>query len=156
MKNPAKHYKPTDHYYIAEPSFWPMVGTLGLFCTVLGLVQTLHQGFIGPYLMVLGVGLLLTTMFGWFGHVINESLKGLHSEQMDRTYRWGMLWFIVSELFLFGIFFGALFYSRIFGLVELGGDAGELAKQLLFYKGNATHHYLWPNFTYTWPLLTNP
>lgn len=156
MKTEVKKYNPTKQYFIAEPSFWPMVGTLGLFCTVFGLVQVLHDGVVGPYLMGLGVALLLTTMTGWFGAVIKESLAGLHSEQMDRTYRWGMLWFIVSELFLFGIFFGALFYSRIFGLVELGGDPGELAKQLMFYKGGATHHFLWPNFTYTWPLLTNP
>ena len=156
MKKEMKHYKPVDYYYIAEPSFWPLIGTLGLFCTVLGLVQTLHAGVIGPYLMALGIALLLTTMFGWFGHVVKESLSGLHSAQMDRTYRWGMLWFIVSEIFLFGIFFGALFYSRIFGLAELGAHAGKFVSDILFYKGAATHQFLWPNFKYVWPLLVNP
>jgi cytochrome c oxidase subunit 3 len=127
-----------------------------LFCTVIGLVQILHEGAIGPYLMCFGILTLLTTMWGWFGRVVNESIAGMHSKQMDRTYRWGMLWFIVSELFLFGVFFGALFYSRVFGLAELGAAPGELVKDIMFYKGTATHHYLWPNFKYVWPLLSNP
>jgi len=152
----STEYNPTKKYYIADPSFWPITGSIGMFCTVVGFVQILHSGWIGPYLMGFGMLVLITTMFGWFGHVINESLAGLHSHQMDRTYRWGMLWFIVSEIFLFGVFFGALFYTRIFGLTELAGMPGELAKDLLLYKGGATHKYLWPNFEYIWPLLKNP
>jgi cytochrome c oxidase subunit 3 len=152
----VKKYHPVKYYFIADPSFWPIIGSIGLFCTVLGLVQVLHAGVVGPYLMLIGVALLITTMAGWFGSVINESLQGLHSEQMDKTYRWGMLWFIVSEIFLFGIFFGALFYTRLFSLTELGNTAGELAQLLMISKGHATHHYLWPHFEAVWPLLKNP
>lgn len=152
----AKKYKPTDHYFIADPSFWPIVGAVGIFCILLGLVQVLHAGFMGPYLMALGIGIVLVTMFGWWGSVIKESISGLHSHQMDRTYRWGMLWFIVSEIFLFGIFFGALFYTRVFTLPELSGVGSTLAKDLLLYRGDLTHQYLWPTFQAAWPLLKNP
>lgn len=151
-----KHYQPTDHYYIAEPSYWPIVATSGMFSLVLGLVQVLHDGAIGPYLMGLGILLLLTTMFGWFGAVVKESLSGLHSEQMDMTYRWGMVWFIVSEIFLFGIFFGALFYVRVFVVPELGNTVGPLAQALFLSSGSETHEFLWPHFVSQWPLLTNP
>ncbi len=151
-----KKYQPTDQYYIAEPSFWPIIGTSGLFCTVFGLVQVLHEGALGPYIMAAGVALLLTTLFGWFGAVIKESLAGLHSVKMDHTYRWGMLWFIVSEIFLFGIFFGALFYVRLFAIPELGNTVGPLAESLLLSSGAATHKILWPSFVAQWPLLTNP
>jgi len=152
----SKPYNPVKYYFIADPSFWPIVGCFGLFFTVLGLVQVLHESSFGPYLMGVGVILLLTTMVGWFGAVIKESEAGLHSTQMDRTYRWGMLWFIVSEIFLFGIFFGALFYTRIFTLPTLGGDPGELIQSLMMYKGMATHKYLWSHFQFIWPLLKNP
>jgi len=151
-----KEYNPTTKYYIAEPSFLPLMGSTGLFCTVIGLVQVLHDGVIGPYLMVLGVALLLCTMVSWFSKVIHESLSGMHSHLMDKTYRWGMVWFIVSELFLFGVFFLALFYTRMFSLTELGNAVGPLASFFGLSKGAATHQYLWPNFQYTWPLLTNP
>lgn len=151
-----KHYHPTDHYHIADPSYWPIMATSGMFCFVFGLVQVLHDGTLGPYIMGLGVMLLLTTMFGWFGTVIRESLNGLHSEQMDLTYRWGMLWFIVSEIFLFGIFFGALFYVRVFVIPEMGNTVGPLAQSLFLSSGPETHQYLWPNFVAQWPLLKNP
>lgn len=153
---PTKKYHPVNYYFIAAPSFWPLIGSTGLFCTVLGLVQILHGGSIGPYLMTAGILILMITMFGWFGTVINESLKGLHSKQMDRTYRWGMLWFIVSEIALFGVFFLALFYTRLFSVTELSNTAGELATSLWLSKGAATHHYLWPHFEGIWPLLKNP
>ena len=156
MSNQTSKYNPTKQYYIADPSYWPLVGSVGLFCTVFGLVQILHDGFIGPYLMGFGILVLLTTMCGWFGKVIKESISGLHSHQMDRTYRWGMVWFIVSELFLFGIFFGALFYVRMFGLTEMANSTGDIANFFLITKGSATHQYLWPNFQYIWPLLKNP
>lgn len=151
-----KKYHPTDHYFIAEPSYWPIVGTLGMFFTVFGLVQVLHDGAFGPYIMAAGLGFLLVTMFGWFGAVIKESLAGLHSAQMDHTYRWGMLWFIVSEIFLFSIFFFALFYVRLFIIPELGNSTGEIANYLMLSSGPSTHNYLWPNFVSQWPLLTNP
>lgn len=156
MTTNTHKFKPVKYYFIADPSYWPIMGCLGFFFTVLGFIQFLHDVAVGPFVMGLGLVLLLVTMCGWFGAVIRESVAGLHSEQMDRTYRWGMVWFIVSEIFLFGIFFGALFYTRLFGLTELSGTAGEIATTFLFSKGPATHQYLWSNFDYVWPLLSNP
>lgn len=156
MNNQVKPYQPVKYYFIADPSFWPIVGSCGLFCTVFGLVQWLHGSKLGPFILIAGVGILLGTMFGWFGRVVRESIEGLHSEQMDRTYRWGMFWFIVSEVMLFGVFFLALFYVRIFGVTELGGTPFAWVQAIDFYKGGATHAYLWPQFQATWPLLTNP
>lgn len=156
MKLEQRPYQPTKKYFIAAPSFWPIVGSIGLFCTVFGLVQILHKGVVGPYIMGMGLVVLLTTMFGWFGKVINESLAGLHSKQMDRTYRWGMTWFIVSEIALFFVFFLALFYTRIFTIPELGGTAFQFAKDLMMTRGTETHNVLWPHFQSVWPLLTNP
>ena len=156
IKQAPKKYNPVSYYFIADPSYWPIMGSIGIFCTVFGLVQVLHGGVFGPYLMLIGVAVLLATMFGWFGAVINESLKGLHSHQMDRTYRWGMFWFIVSEIALFTVFFLALFYTRIFTVPTLGGTSFEFAKALMMTKGESTHHYLWPQFQAIWPLLKNP
>lgn len=156
MMPTTNNYKPVDYYYIADPSFWPIMGSIGMFTTLFGLVQVLHDHSIGPYLMVAGVSLLLITMFGWFGRVIHESVTGMHSERMDMTYRWGMMWFIVSEIALFGVFFLALFYVRIFNVPELAADPFSFTEALNLYKGTATHHYLWPNFQGIWPLLVNP
>jgi len=84
-------------------------------------------------------------LFGWFGNVIQESRSGMYSGQMDRSFRWGMSWFIFSEVMFFAAFFGALFYARVFAVPWLAGE-GE--------RGPA--EMLWPEFQAAWPLMINP
>lgn len=84
-------------------------------------------------------------LFGWFGAVVKESRAGLYSPQLDRSFRWGMSWFIFSEVMFFLAFFGALFYVRVLAGPWLGGEGA---------KGVA--HMLWPTFEFTWPLLHTP
>jgi cytochrome c oxidase subunit 3 len=67
--------------------------------------------------------LLLITIFGWFGTVIREGEKGMYSDQVDRSFRWGMIWFIFSEVMFFAAFFGALFYARSYSVPWLGGES---------------------------------
>lgn len=148
--------RPNVPYFIAAPSFWPLLGALGLFLSVLGFVQVLHEGLAGPWLMLAGSLCLVTTLTGWFSSVINESLTGLHNPQMDKSYRLGMFWFIVSEICLFGVFFAALFYARIFSIAELGDVQHPWLMKLLLERGDETHQLLWPSFQGAWPLLVNP
>ena len=56
---------------------------------------------------------MIFMMFGWFGQVIYENSKGVYDLQVDKSFRWGMCWFIFSEVCFFGAFFGALFYYSI-------------------------------------------
>ena len=60
--------------------------------------------------------------YGWFGDVIKENLTDRYNEQVDRSFRQGMFWFIASEVFFFLSFFGALFYIRTIALPWLGGE----------------------------------
>jgi cytochrome c oxidase subunit 3 len=73
-------------------------------------------------------------LIGWFGAVIRESLAGKYAAQVDASFRWGMVWFIFSEVMFFAGFFGALFYAR------------NLALPML-----ADAQLLWPGFTAAWP-----
>ena len=59
-------------------------------------------------------------LFGWFGTVIGESEGRLYNQQVDLSFRWGMSWFIFSEVMFFAAFFGALFYMRILSVPDLG------------------------------------
>lgn len=135
-----------DHYYVPAQSHWPIIGSLGLGATMLGIVNLIHGHWIGHYLFFIGALSIATVMFGWFRDVIRESQKGLYSKQMDRSFRWGMAWFIFSEVMFFAAFFGALFYARNFALPWLAGEGSKVA----------THTYLWPEFKLAWPLLVNP
>ncbi|HET9843916.1 MAG TPA: cytochrome c oxidase subunit 3 [Gammaproteobacteria bacterium] len=135
-----------EHYYVPSQSHWPIVGSIGLGAIALGIANLLHEKGIGHYLFFVGSLLIVWMMYGWFRDVIKESHKGLYSAQMDRSFRWGMAWFIFSEVMFFGAFFGALFYARLFSVPWLGGAIG----------GESTHQLLWENFQATWPLLKTP
>lgn len=139
--------KHNGSYYLPAPSHWPIIGSIGLFCFLVGAANWLHNHVIGPYLFLLGAFIIVFMLFGWFGTVINENEKGLlNSEQVERSFRWGMIWFIFSEVMFFGAFFGALFYARMYSVPWLGGEG----------SGVLTHLLLWPNFQAEWPLLQNP
>ena len=138
-------------YYVPEQSKWPIIASLGLLVTVVGLgtwfndLKAARTGSLGPLIFFAGALLLAWMLFGWFGNVIRESRSGLYSGQMDRSFRWGMRWFIFSEVMFFAAFFGALFYLRVLVGPWLDGEGGRGASAML-----------WPNFHFSWPLLDNP
>lgn len=136
-----------SHYYVPEKSHWPIVGTVGLLLSVVGGVNALHgAGSFWTLVMYAGFLVMAYMMFGWFRHVIQESMSGLYSKQMDRTFRWGMFWFIFSEVMFFAAFFGALFYARNLSIPWLAGEGSNAM----------THAFLWPEFQNVWPLVENP
>lgn len=132
-------------YYVPKPSHWPLVATLGILTTLVGAASWTHTDWYGPYIFVLGLCLVTFMMFGWFGQVVYENQKGVYDLQVDRSFRWGMCWFIFSEVCFFGAFFGALFFSRYWTIPLLGGEIHPI-----------THITLWPDFKAIWPLLDNP
>ena len=86
--------------------------------------------------LVLGFGILLYMLFGWFGQVIGESERGMFNGQVDVSFRWSMSWFIFSEVMFFAAFFGALFYARIYSVPWLA----DMDNSLL-WEGYKAH---WP------------
>jgi cytochrome c oxidase subunit III len=100
-------------YHLPDPSPWPIVGSLGGFLTVFGIVLAAHYG---SY-VVLGLGLLtvITTMFFWWRDVVRESrTPGAHSAIVRLGLRYGMTLFIGSEVMFFVGFFWAYFNFLIF------------------------------------------
>jgi cytochrome c oxidase subunit III len=141
----STHAKGT--YYLPEPTKWPLIGSAGIFCLLFGLANWLHGQRFGTFLFGIGVMVIIYMVFGWLGEVIRENEAGLlKDEQIERSFRWGMIWFIFSEVMFFATFFGALLYTRVFSVPWLGGEG----------MGDLTHVLLWPNFVAQWPLLTTP
>ncbi|MCH7670546.1 MAG: cytochrome c oxidase subunit 3 [Proteobacteria bacterium] len=144
----------TPRYYVPHSSPWPIIGSVALAVTAYGAVNFIHQstdkvgaeGSWGQPVFFIGLAMIAFMMFGWFGTVIRESIRGMNSDMMDRSYRQGMAWFIVSEVMFFGVFFGALFYARIISVPWLAGAGNNLE----------THVLLWPDFADTWPLFMTP
>ena len=119
-------------YYLPAPSYWPLTGSIALFLMLGGFAMFLHGG--SSVIMIIGAVILVVMLFGWFGTVIAESQSGKYNQQVDMSFRWGMGWFIFSEVMFFAAFFGALFYVRQFSVEWIG--ATEL---------------LWPEYDAGWP-----
>ncbi|QYK01527.1 cytochrome c oxidase subunit 3 [Shewanella psychrotolerans] len=139
-----------EHYYVPAQSAWPIIGAIGLFLIAFGAgsyVQQLNtQQSSGGYILTAGIVVIISMIFGWFRTVIHESMSGLYSKQMDRSFRQGMSWFIFSEVMFFAAFFGALLYARTIAVPWLGGASNNAM----------THEVLWPTFEAMWPLVTTP
>jgi cytochrome c oxidase subunit 3 len=141
MAHAQPSHASSEKYYVPHGSPWPIVGSLALFTTVGGAALWLNHAMSGPYLLGLGLLILIVMFIGWFGAVIRESEGRFYNEAVDRSFRMGMLWFIFSEVMFFAAFFGALWYARQFSVPWLGGEGAKAMTKLL--RGD-TYEATWP------------
>jgi cytochrome c oxidase subunit III len=127
-------------YYVPHSSPWPIYGSVGLFALMVGAVSFMNEWASG-WAFLPGALLILSLFFFWFRTVINESENGMYNLDVDRSFRMGMIWFIMSEVLFFAVFFGALFYARQLSIPWLSGDGVKIFNGLL----------LWPEFDAAWP-----
>jgi len=107
------------NYYVPQPSIYPFILSGGLFILAFGFILQMNRFAPGPWLMLAGFGVILTVLFRWFGKVIYESQSGAYRDWEDKSFRYGMIWFIASEVAFFAAFFGALFYVRNISVPDL-------------------------------------
>ena len=130
-----------QHYYVPESSHWPIVGSVGLLLTVVGVSSWLNGNNPAYWVFITGLLVLVFMLIGWFGTVISESEGGAYNDKVDGSFRMGMFWFIFSEVMFFAAFFGALFYFRNMSVPWLGGSSNNFFTNLL----------IWEGFESTWP-----
>jgi cytochrome c oxidase subunit III len=139
------HAHSQDQYYLPHPSYWPLLGSIGVATMMVGGALWLNDAAHGRFVLMTGAVVLLIMLFGWFGTVISESQSGVYNRQVSRSFRWGMAWFIFSEVMFFGAFFFALFFARVFELSWLDGEGG----------GVLTNFFLWNGYEGVWPNTAN-
>lgn len=132
-----------SNYYVPEQSKLPIFAATGLGVTAWGAGTWVQGGSAMGFLV--GALILAFTLYSWFSIVIKENMAGMNSDQLKRSYVWGMSWFIFSEVMFFAAFFGALFYIRNLALPWLGSEGG--------FENNSL---LWGDFEAAWPLMTTP
>jgi cytochrome c oxidase subunit 3 len=130
----------SNTYYVPHSSPWPIVGSITLFVLMLGVVSFLND-WAGGWSFIPGALGLAFLFFGWFSTVIRENEAGMFNLQVDKSFRMGMMWFIISEVMFFAAFFGALFYARQLSVPWLSGDGVKIFNKLL----------LWNDFDAGWP-----
>jgi cytochrome c oxidase subunit 3 len=130
-----------DSYYVPHGTKWPIIGSLGMIIMLASAAFWVNDSEIAPWTFLAGALILIYMLFGWFGEVIRESETGMYNAQVDTSFRMGMMWFIFSEVMFFAVFFGALFYARMFSVPWLGGEG----------SGALTNEMLWQGYDSVWP-----
>ena len=128
------------NYYVPHHSPWPIVGSIALFVLMVGVVSFLNE-WAGGWAFIPGALLIAFMFFGWFRTVIDETQRGLYNLDVDRSFRMGMIWFIMSEVLFFAVFFGALFYARQLSVPWISGEGVKIFNKIL----------LWQNYDAAWP-----
>jgi cytochrome c oxidase subunit III len=137
MAHDASVAQQHHHYHVPQPMPWPIMGSVALWLMATGAVfvfNGMNGGFIG---IAAGLMVLIYMMFRWFGDVIRESEGMKYGRWEDVSFRWGMSFFIFSEVMFFAAFFGALFYVRVLSVPDLASLQNT--------------EYLWPGFGAQWP-----
>jgi len=107
-------------YHMVDESPWPVYGSLGGLFLTSGIVSWFHLNSIE--LFFLGLSILLLVIYQWWRDISREGrAQGHHRAIVELGLRWGILLFIVSEVFFFLRFFWAFFHRSLAPNVELGG-----------------------------------
>ena len=129
----------SGHYYVPAPSAYPIIGSTALLFLGSGAALTMNKIELGYGLLAIGFAILIYMLFGWFGTVARESESGKFNSQVDKSFRWGMSWFILTEVMFFCAFFGALFYMR------------NLSIQWLIEESTVLGNSFWSAYDGAWP-----
>nr|YP_009648084.1 cytochrome c oxidase subunit III [Parantica aglea]AIT69858.1 cytochrome c oxidase subunit III [Parantica aglea]QBZ78044.1 cytochrome c oxidase subunit III [Parantica aglea]QNH68963.1 cytochrome c oxidase subunit III [Parantica aglea aglea] len=106
-------------YHLVDYSPWPLTGAIGVMTLVTGLIKWFHNFNIN--LLMIGYLITLLTMYQWWRDICREgTFQGKHTLLVSNGLRWGMILFIISEIFFFISFFWAFFHSSLSPNIEIG------------------------------------
>lgn len=116
MKSMQRH-----PFHLVDPSPWPFIASLAVFNCAVGGVMYMHSYLKGSIILFIGFFILFLVMFMWWRDIIREStLEGHHTGFVQQGLRYGVILFIISEIFFFVAFFWAFFHSSLSPTVEIG------------------------------------
>ncbi len=121
----ADAHQKNHEYHIIDPSPWPLVASIGVMTLLFGGVCMMRYlsgnpfhmfGFdiANPWLMFIGLVIVLYSMFGWWSDTIKEAHQGHHTRVVSLHLRYGMIMFIASEVMFFVAWFWAFFDASLF------------------------------------------
>jgi cytochrome c oxidase subunit 3 len=106
-------------YHLVDYRPWPLTGAIRTLTLVSGLIKWFHQYSFN--LFALGLLITFITIFQWWRDITREgTFQGLHTLRVINGLKWGIILFIISEVFFFFCFFWGFFHRRLSPNIELG------------------------------------
>lgn len=109
---PKEYQRVSAH--LVHPSPWPFLTAMALGSLLLGSASYFHSCSYGLFNVLLGLIVLVFSMYSWFADIIYEAdEEGHHTQLVQKALRYGMFLFIVSEIMFFVSFFWAFFHFSL-------------------------------------------
>nr|YP_010271957.1 cytochrome c oxidase subunit III [Myxine fernholmi]UKB88181.1 cytochrome c oxidase subunit III [Myxine fernholmi] len=106
-------------FHMVNPSPWPLTGAASAFMLTSGLAMWFHKH--SNALIFFSMILMLLTMYQWWRDITREgTFQGHHTSLVQKSLRYGMILFIVSEVCFFFGFFWTFYHSSLSPSPDLG------------------------------------
>lgn len=106
-------------FHIVDFSPWPITGSIGAITLTSGIIILFN--FNRLILINLGLLIISLTIIQWWRDIYREStLQGLHTNIVTKNIKWGIIIFILSEVFFFISFFWGFFHRRLSPSIDIG------------------------------------
>lgn len=111
--------KSNHSFHIVDQSPWPIISAIGAIILTSGITSWFNT--FNPSLIIIGIITLLFTTYQWWRDISRErTYQGLHSINVTKGIRWGIILFITSEVLFFFSFFWAFFHRSLSPVNEIG------------------------------------
>nr|YP_009000430.1 cytochrome c oxidase subunit III [Otobius megnini]AHF21631.1 cytochrome oxidase c subunit 3 [Otobius megnini]AIZ58585.1 cytochrome c oxidase subunit III [Otobius megnini]UYB78410.1 cytochrome c oxidase subunit III [Otobius megnini] len=112
---------PLNPFHLVDKSPWPLTGSIAAMTFMTGLMNFMH--FKSLQILNLSVIIIVMTMILWWRDICREStFQGNHTLLVLMNMKWGMILFIISEIFFFLAFFWSFFHSSLSPNIEIGSQ----------------------------------
>nr|YP_003331372.1 cytochrome c oxidase subunit III [Apatides fortis]ACM45055.1 cytochrome c oxidase subunit III [Apatides fortis] len=106
-------------FHLVDVSPWPILGAFNAINLMMGLIKWFH--LYDNTLFLFSTFTMILIVYQWWRDITREStFQGHHTMVVTTGMRWGMILFIVSEVFFFISFFWGFFHSSLSPAIELG------------------------------------
>uniref|UniRef100_UPI0030FE5488 cytochrome c oxidase subunit III n=1 Tax=Ixodes trianguliceps TaxID=347913 RepID=UPI0030FE5488 len=106
-------------FHMVNKSPWPFTSCIASILLTLSMIFSLHYSF--SNMLLLAILIMLLTLFQWWRDTSREaSFQGNHTYNVIWGLKFGMILFIISEIFFFFSFFWAFFHSSLSPNIEIG------------------------------------
>nr|YP_010882146.1 cytochrome c oxidase subunit III [Lopaphus sphalerus]WID87060.1 cytochrome c oxidase subunit III [Lopaphus sphalerus] len=111
--------KQNHPYHLVEISPWPIMSALSMMMLLTGLIKFFQQS--SMMMMMMSTLLIIMIMIQWWRDIVREgTYQGMHTKMVIKGLRWGMIMFIISEVFFFISFFWSFFHSSLSPSTQIG------------------------------------